>query len=237
MNKWSETLLTALNRTSGEEEVFALVLSSARELGFEYCAYGLRHPLPLTSPKVFMINNYPSEWRELYVQKGYLHIDPTVIHCRKSQTALVWSDDIFESARGFWHSARSFGLNIGWAQSCFDGHGGVGMLTLSRRATPLSQAELDANESHMRWLVNICHQALARVVSPRLNIEQDVPLTSREIEILQWLADGKTSSEAAEILCISADTVNYHLKNAVVKLRAANKTGAVVRAALLGLLS
>ncbi|MBF3912595.1 LuxR family transcriptional regulator, partial [Burkholderia pseudomallei] len=32
-------------------------------------------------------------------------------------------------------------------------------------------------------------------------------------------------------------TVNFHVKNAILKLRTANKTAAVVRAAMLGLLS
>jgi LuxR family transcriptional regulator len=35
---------------------------------------------------------------------------------------------------------------------------------------------------------------------------------------------------------ISVDTVNFHVKNAVMKLKTTNKTAAVVRAAMLGLL-
>lgn len=237
MDERSEKLMFALNQASTEQDVFEIILASAGELGFDHCAYGLRQPLPLTSPKVFMISNYPSEWQEIYVKRGYLHIDPTVAHGRKSQTALVWSDTLFKGTGEFWDLARSFGLRIGWAQSCFDGHGSVGMMTFSRRAMPLTQGELDAQESNMRWLVSAGHQAFSRLVSRRLKIEPDVPLTEREVEILRWLADGKTSSEVAEILCLAVDTVNYHLKHTIVKLGSANRTGAVVRAAMLGLLS
>ena len=49
-------------------------------------------------------------------------------------------------------------------------------------------------------------------------------------------ADGKTTQETSDILRISIDTVNYHVKNAISKLRSANKTAATVRAAMLGLL-
>ena len=111
------------------------------------------------------------------------------------------------------------------------------MMTFSRRGTPLTQRELDVQESRMRWLVNAGHQAFSLLVSRRLKIEPDVPLTAREVETLRWLADGKTSSDVAEILCLAVDTVNFHLKQAMVKLGAANRTAAVVRAAMLGLLS
>ena len=55
--------------------------------------------------------------------------------------------------------------------------------------------------------------------------------------MLKWTADGKTSSDIAQILAISVDTVNFHVRNATAKLGAANKTAAVVRAAMLGWLN
>ena len=56
-------------------------------------------------------------------------------------------------------------------------------------------------------------------------------LTEREIDVLRWTADGKTSAEIAEIMCISERTVNFHVNNVVAKLGACNKTSAAVRAA------
>jgi len=60
-------------------------------------------------------------------------------------------------------------------------------------------------------------------------------LTLREVEILKWAAIGKTSGEMSSILQISINTVNFHIKNAVLKLETANKTAAVARAITLGL--
>jgi len=65
----------------------------------------------------------------------------------------------------------------------------------------------------------------------------DVKLTEREIEILKWSSYGKTSREVSEILCISTNTVNFHIKNAMTKLQTANKTATVARASTLGLLN
>lgn len=62
-------------------------------------------------------------------------------------------------------------------------------------------------------------------------------LTNREIEVLKWASYGKTSREISEILIISVNTVNFHVKNAMMKLQTANKTATVARASVLGLLS
>ena len=61
-------------------------------------------------------------------------------------------------------------------------------------------------------------------------------LTAREIEVLKWTADGKTSADISSLLDVSENTVNFHVKNAVTKLQTTNKTAATVRAAMLGLL-
>lgn len=77
---------------------------------------------------------------------------------------------------------------------------------------------------------------MSRLLVPKMLPETSVQLSSREVEVLQWTGDGKTSAEVSEILNISERTVNFHIGNAMTKLNAANKTAAVVRAAILGML-
>ncbi|MBU6488988.1 MAG: LuxR family transcriptional regulator, partial [Burkholderiales bacterium] len=91
-------------------------------------------------------------------------------------------------------------------------------------------------EVKMRWLVSTAHLSLKRALMPTLMDDPERGLTDREVEVLKWAADGKTSGEISKILVISVDTVNFHVKNAVTKLKTTNKTAAVVRAAMLGLL-
>jgi DNA-binding CsgD family transcriptional regulator len=52
-------------------------------------------------------------------------------------------------------------------------------------------------------------------------------LTQREIEILHWVAQGKTNSEIAIILSISAFTVKNHLQRVFQKLDVTNRAQAV----------
>lgn len=61
-------------------------------------------------------------------------------------------------------------------------------------------------------------------------------LTDREREVLAWAAAGKTVQDTADILSISSDTAETHIRSAMKKLGASNKTHAVARAIFLGLI-
>jgi LuxR family quorum sensing-dependent transcriptional regulator len=55
-------------------------------------------------------------------------------------------------------------------------------------------------------------------------------LTAREIEVLRWVANGKSAWEIGEILHITKRTVDEHVQTAVRKLGAVNRTHAVALA-------
>lgn len=62
-------------------------------------------------------------------------------------------------------------------------------------------------------------------------------ITAREAEVLQLIADGKSTVEAAAELYVSVKTVKNHLASAYSKLDAHDRTQAVLRAARLGLIT
>jgi LuxR family maltose regulon positive regulatory protein len=72
----------------------------------------------------------------------------------------------------------------------------------------------------------------ARATVPGL-VEQ---LTSRELEVLQMLAAGKSNQVIAGELVVTLDTVKKHVSHILGKLGAANRTEAVTRARQLGLI-
>lgn len=57
-----------------------------------------------------------------------------------------------------------------------------------------------------------------------------VQLTMREIEVLRWIATGKSDWQVGQILGISAKTVNYHVENVKRKYAVATRIKAVVLA-------
>jgi DNA-binding NarL/FixJ family response regulator len=61
-------------------------------------------------------------------------------------------------------------------------------------------------------------------------------LTPREVDVLQAIAEGRTTSEVARYLYISQFTVQTHVKSILAKMEARSKLEAVIRALKLGLI-
>jgi DNA-binding NarL/FixJ family response regulator len=61
-------------------------------------------------------------------------------------------------------------------------------------------------------------------------------LTSREIQILELVVEGKTNREIANSLVISENTVKIHLRNILEKLHLQNRIQAAVYAVRQGLI-
>ena len=75
--------------------------------------------------------------------------------------------------------------------------------------------------------------ASLREVIPDAEVE---PLTAREQEVLQLLAQGASNKAVAKTLDISESTAKFHTSAILSKLGAKSRTEAVVRAAQLGLI-
>lgn len=64
----------------------------------------------------------------------------------------------------------------------------------------------------------------------------ELPLTSREAQVLRHLAYGLSNKEIASSLTISVETVKEHVQNILRKTGAADRTAIAVRAIKLGLI-
>jgi len=86
---------------------------------------------------------------------------------------------------------------------------------------------------------------LSRMVSPfrppppqsQARQAEESPLTDREIQILEAVADGKSTFQMAEAFLISVSTVRSHVKSILSKLGVHSKAEAVMKAVRLGLIS
>ena len=74
-----------------------------------------------------------------------------------------------------------------------------------------------------------------KLAEPRADFEE--PLTPREIEVLELLAQGLPNKAIATRLGISDQTVKFHVSSISGKLGAANRTDAVRRAVRRGLIT
>ena len=81
---------------------------------------------------------------------------------------------------------------------------------------------------------------VTRRVLRAVNVEQsgvtDRGLSDRELQVLQCLAEGKTTAQIASELFISDNTVKTHVRHILEKLEASNRAEAVSKAVQLGVI-
>jgi LuxR family maltose regulon positive regulatory protein len=80
-------------------------------------------------------------------------------------------------------------------------------------------------------------EAAASPIGTTANDELVEPLSERELEVLQLIADGLTNREIATRLFLSVNTVKAHTRNVYGKLGVHSRTQAVARAQALGILA
>jgi LuxR family transcriptional regulator, quorum-sensing system regulator SolR len=219
-----------------EYELFRQITAFAERLGFDYCCYGIRMPLPVSKPAIRIFDTYPAGWMEHYRASGFLEIDPIVRAGMRRTDLLVWPDAMSDEAPRLWADARDFGIKVGVAHSSWTVHGTFGLLTMSRNADTLASAEVEDLQLPANWLANLCHMHMGQFLQGKLAPETNIILTAREREVLRWTGEGKTSYEIGKILNISERTVNFHVNNVLSKLAATNKVQAVVKAIATGLI-
>jgi LuxR family transcriptional regulator, quorum-sensing system regulator SolR len=237
VKSWQDDQLQSLFAAKSEQQLFGALVTLVRAEGFDLCSYGIRPPLPVSNPRIHVYDNFPGAWHEQYRSQGYVEIDPTVRHGLSSLLPLVWTDEVFAEAQGFWEDARGQGLRYGWAQPCRDPSGVAGMLTVARSDEPLSDSELKLKVPRLMWMTQVAHMAMSKLVIHKILPESQQRFTAREISVMRWTAEGKTSGEIADILRIAERTVNFHIHNVIAKLKTSNKTAAAIRMVVMGLLS
>jgi two-component system, NarL family, response regulator DesR len=66
-----------------------------------------------------------------------------------------------------------------------------------------------------------------QVVDPRLSFGNQCPLTTREADALRAAAEGSTTAEIADVLCLSEGTVRNYLSRVIAKTGARNRVDAI----------
>ncbi len=124
--------------------------------------------------------------------------------------------------------ALTLGAQCGYVR-IFADEGGRFLLLLEQY-----RSKLHAPHAYVEEIHNLIHKELAARQSPIANSapqpQELVPLTRRELDILQLLAAGKSNQEIAIERVLTLNTVKKHVANILQKLGVANRTQAVMLA-------
>ena len=182
--------------------------------------------------------DYPGEYLRELASRELVMKDPIVAENFRAPRLQYWADTftrngLDDQADEILSLAEDFGF-----RDVASGAGyGHGVRPLNRqRGSFFCWHGLDRSprtESILSMVVPHLHEVLNRLDLPGTRLES---LTARELEVLRWLAQGKTSWEISMILGISERTVKFHVRNVLRKLDAATRAHAVAIAMHQGLM-
>lgn len=181
------------------------------------------------------ISSWPPEMIAEYDRLGLARNSPILKQLRKQITPLVFQvDDVNRSRPAEEHSAAGelfarYNLTMGVYFPVHDSRSLRHAVSFMGDRAPLSPDEL----STLAMFATMLIEQLSTITAA--DHRAKTVLNSREIEILRWTAEGKTSSLIAAITGLSEHTVNHYATIATQKLGCTNRTQAVVYAMRLGL--
>lgn len=228
-------LIDLASTPEGQRDFVAFLKTVTDRLGVEYATYAATNPVTGT---MHAFTTYPDHWKTFYMEHGLHHFDPTLRRAARSVAPVDWSrlkkDD--EYARVFTPS-RDFGIPDQGVTVPIRGlFGETGLLCASASISVPEWKKLK-RDIMGSLLTNAVHlHDIVMQSEPLMKTLRQPGLSRREIEILQWIAAGKSQMDVGDILSISARTVEVHLRSTREKLCTVTTTQAVGRAVSLGII-
>lgn len=212
------------------------------EIGFKKLTYHLVKVDGYGDPLLAFVSDYPKEWIERYVEKGYVHRDLVHTQSRQSVVPFAWrslySDAMKKHSATVFNEASDFGIADGFSVP-IHGPGSFAVFSVVPEGSKNERAaSLRLGREALTTLALHLHERARSLLETQIQKITDTNpiLTPRERECLQWVAAGKVSSQIAAILGIAEDTVNIHIRAAMHKLNAQTRAHAAVKAVVLGII-
>ncbi len=223
---------------------WSLYSDALAKLGAKSAVYGF---FPKTvgrsiASEVVAMSSHREEFNELYLDEGYIDHDPFAQYAMtEDHRPISWRDPRAkqfqtEKSEFFQNAMIDFGMNYGITIPVRDASnwklGGTGVCFEAG-----SDKEGDEIVARVTPLVESAAMLFHSRVQEGDMMRQFFPLSVREKECLHWVAAGLTNKEIAFRLSLSDKTVELHVKNAAKRLNARNRTHAVSRALIYGIIT
>jgi DNA-binding CsgD family transcriptional regulator len=216
------------------------VVAACTDLGFErFVAWILWPANGGTGRRSTYVTNYSPDWMRRRLRNHYSSHDVVATRAMQTGRPFFWADlerrHLTEAQARVMEEARTFGLRTGAALTRTDSVSGRLCLCVSTITSQKDFAKLfAARQPQLETLMTSISKQF-RVFQEQDAARAAAPvLTPHECEVLMYAARGLTTQRTAVKMGISDYTVKDHIKAAIAKLDAKNKTEAVAKALISG---
>jgi DNA-binding CsgD family transcriptional regulator len=197
------------------------------------------HRGPGAKTEYVTISNTPTAFLEAFNDAANAKRDPVHRHVMSNAAPLIYDQKLYVNAGAgdLWEMQAPFGYRTGLAVSVHMPGYRRFLLGVDReKALPKDPLKLNRMIADLQLLAVHAQDAAARLLISSKGGDGKPKLTPRQIEILKLTMEGKSAWVVGNILGISENTVNYHMKQVFKELDVSNKPHAVLKAMELGLL-
>ncbi|MDD9924004.1 MAG: LuxR family transcriptional regulator [Boseongicola sp.] len=235
-------VIKALVDAGDIEAVWSTLTVEMEKYGFDRLLYGFtrfRTPTSLGNREDMMVlTNHANEYVTEFFDYKVFRVAPMVQWASENTGAMSWRwmaenfDNLTPEQHDVLELNKRFDVTCGYTISFPDSSSRQkAAIALTARAD-MTQTEVDYIwEKHGEEidLVNqIAHLKLASLPFP----EALKRLSGRQKEVLEWVSDGKTTQDIADIMGLTAATVEKHLRKARESLQVDTTAQAVMKASL-----
>lgn len=198
--------------------------------GYGYTSFMCADPprLDTQTGGVILFDTWQPQWRHHYLSRGYSFRDPMVLELCRTVRPFTW-EEVCERRRyepQDWKivdEASEWNMHHGFVVPLLLTGGRVHTITMAG-AKPRRDFQARA-EIHL-----VSMYAHASALNLRRTQTPPTPLTKRERQVLQLVADGKSDWEAGCVLGIAASTAHKHIENVKKRMGVSTRMQAVINA-------
>lgn len=251
-----EEAICSIERCNSMEELRSTLHRIVQDYGFSAFSFLDAGQPHLDVP--YHTGTHDLAWEQTYLQNDFVHSDPALVRVRRTNTPFHWGSLKLPVVNGrrktgavrTMEAARDHGFREGLVVP-FHFRDKLGAIHSSStlfywKDRPhwfyrlLSKHRYELHLIMIYWIQRAIDVAGReyRGAAPFFRAAEgadDIMLTDRERDVMSWAARGKTLQDTAEILRLSTETVETHIKNALRKLGATNKTHGAAKCVALGL--
>lgn len=234
-----QSIIEATRAAANEQQLFDYFSQIGKEFGFDSVGFILARsglvsgggtPAPVT-------HTFPEDFIRIYVEHDYFGHDPLIKAVALTAQPFNWYTigdkyKLSERAAMFLDELKMLGYKDGLTIPVHTMGGQVISFNFGAR-----DGKIDLSPIEFALLQSICTQIYHRYQELQEAHKDSPPeLTEREVEVLHWAAQGKSNNDIADILSISAHTVDTLLRRVFAKLNVTNRIAAVLKGIGFGLI-
>ena len=237
--------LAAMLTSSDQETVWSLTCDFFAELGFGHVLYGYSpdsRGSVLGAPEDYLLlSTLPHDVVTTLVEKQYFRMSVTFGWALQNAGIASWSMtpgdaglspelEVTEDALVFFErNSLVTGCSIGFPQERTRGRAVMALSAPSGVTQREVDARLESSRDVIFTVAAVAHRCLT-------SLPYHLPgrrLTQRQREVLEWVGEGKTTADIAQIMGITSPTVEKHLRLARETLGVETTAHALIKAAFL----